>query len=177
VKFFREPVLIPVPKPRKMPGGASGFAHRRIAELLEIGVPGFQINVLLHEENPKASLILLRDALQTLTITPSGKVCSMTVTLKMLKKTGALDEHTEGLVNYCRAIRGVEVGLLFREILEGTYKISFRSKNIVDVNKLAAKFGGGGHAKAAGCVLKGDLQEIQAEVIREVVLAAGGTVL
>lgn len=147
--------------------------HRRAAELLELGVPGFQINVALHEEKPKAALILLREALHTLTMSPCGKVCWMMVTIEMLKKTGAVDEHTEGLINYCRSIKGVEVGLLFREVLEGTYRVSLRSKNI-DVNKLAAQFGGGGHTKAAGCVLKGDLKEIQDRVTREVVLATSG---
>lgn len=146
--------------------------HRRVAELLEFGVPGFQINVALHEEKPKAALVLLKEALHTLTITPCGKVCRMTVTLEMLKKAGAVDEHTEGLINYCRSVKGVEVGLLFREVLEGTYKVSLRSKNI-DVNKLAAQFGGGGHEKAAGCVLKGDLQEIRDMVTKQAVLAAG----
>ncbi|HBC93230.1 MAG TPA: bifunctional oligoribonuclease/PAP phosphatase NrnA [Pelotomaculum sp.] len=149
--------------------------HRRIAELLESGAPGAQINILLHEEKPKAALVLLREALHTLTVAPCGKVCWMTVTLEMLKNTGALDEHTEGLVTYCRSIRGVEVGLLFREILEDTYKVSLRSKNIVDVNTLAVQFGGGGHPKAAGCILKGALREIQDKVTRAAVLAAGGT--
>jgi phosphoesterase RecJ-like protein len=150
--------------------------HRRAAELLELGVPGFQINVALHEEKPKAALVLLKEALNTLTMSHCGKVCWMTVTLEMLKKAGAADEHTEGLINYCRSIKGVEVGLLFREVLEGTYKVSLRSKNI-DVNKLASQFGGGGHTKAAGCVLRGVLQEIQDTVTKEVVLATGGAVL
>lgn len=148
--------------------------HRRAAALLELGVQGFQINVALHEERPKAALVLLGEALHTLTIAPGGKVCWMTVTQEMLKKAGAVDEHTEGLINYCRSIKGVEVGLLFREVLKGTYKVSLRSKNI-DVNQLAAQFGGGGHTKAAGCVLKGNLKDVQAQVTREVVKATGGT--
>lgn len=150
--------------------------HRRVAELLELGVPGAKINVALHEEKPKAALVLLREALHTLTTTPCGKVCSMTVTRKMLKSTGAVDEHTEGLVSYCRSLKGVEVGLLFREILDGTYKVSLRSKHIVDVNKLAAQFGGGGHPRAAGCVLMGELREIQDKVTRAAVLATEATV-
>jgi len=151
--------------------------HRRVAELLELGVPGSQINIALNEEKPKAALVLLREALHTLTMSPCGKVCWMTVTQEMIKITGAMEEHTEGLVNYCRSVRGVEVGLLFREISEGTYKVSLRSKNIADVNKLAAQFGGGGHPRAAGCLLKGALQEIQDKVTRATVLATGGTAL
>lgn len=150
--------------------------HRRAAELLELGVSCAQINLLLNEEKPRAALFLLREALHTLTMTPCRKVCWMTVTQKMLKNVGALDEHTEGLVNYCRSLKGVEVGLLFREISEGTYKISMRSKNIVDVNMLAAQFGGGGHPRAAGCVLKGDLREIQDMVTAKAALATGESI-
>lgn len=151
--------------------------HRRIAELLELGVPVMQINTALHEENPVEALILLKEALHTLTLSPCGKVCWMTVTQEMLQNTGALDEHTEGLVNYCRSIKGVEVGLLFREISVETYKVSLRSKNNVNVNMLAAKFGGGGHPKAAGCVLKGSLRDVQEKVTREAVLATKERVL
>jgi phosphoesterase RecJ-like protein len=98
----------------------------------------------------------------------------MTVTRDLLQHSGAKDEHTEGLVNYARSVRGVEVGILFRETFEGEYKISFRSKGVVDVNKLAAQFGGGGHLRAAGCVMEGDLRKIQNKVIAAAVLAAGG---
>lgn len=148
--------------------------HRRAAKLLEIGVPAGQVNTRIYDEKHRAAILLLGAALNTLSVSPCGKVCWMTVTRDILRDTGAADEHTEGLVNYARSIRGVEVGLLFREISDGRYKISFRSKVSADVNRLAALFGGGGHQRAAGCVLQGDLGEIREKVIAAAVLAAGG---
>lgn len=148
--------------------------HRRVAKLLEIGVPAAEICTRLYEEKPKASILLLGQALNTLSLSPCGKVCWITVSREMLNKTGAKDEHTEGLVNFTRSIRGVEVGLLFHEVSDNKYKISFRSKNLVDVNRLAALFGGGGHARAAGCVLQGSLNEIREKVVSAAVLMAGG---
>jgi len=99
----------------------------------------------------------------------------MTVTRDIILNTGAGDEHAEGLVNYTRLIKGVEVGLLFRETAEGSCKISFRSKYFVDVNKLAAMFGGGGHLRAAGCVMQGDLNKIREKVVAAAIKAAGGS--
>ncbi|NLI11969.1 DHH family phosphoesterase [Pelotomaculum propionicicum] len=148
--------------------------HRRVAELLELGVPAAQINQELYEEKPKAVLDLLGLALGTLSLSPCGRVCWMTVTRKLLNISGAEDEHTEGLVNYARSIRGVQVGILFRETEGGDFKISFRSKGTVDVNRLSAMFGGGGHPRASGCVMSGNLADIQEKIVSAAVLAAGG---
>ncbi len=151
--------------------------HRRVAMLLEMGVPATQINIHLYEEKPLAALHILGAALNTLTTSNCGRVCWMTITREILCKAGALDEHTDGLVNYARSIKGVQVGLLFREISENHFKISFRSKNSVDVNKLANLFGGGGHPRAAGCTIKGNLKNVQEQIVQAAIKAAwsGGT--
>lgn len=148
--------------------------YRRVAKLLELGVPAAQINIRIYQEKPREALLLLGAALSTMSVSPCGKVCWMTVTRDMLDNTGAGDEHTEGLVNYARSIRGVEVGLFFREISDGKFKVSFRSKGTVDVNRLAALFGGGGHQRAAGCVMQGELNEIMEKVVTAAVLAVEG---
>jgi phosphoesterase RecJ-like protein len=147
---------------------------RRVANLMEIGVPAAQVNIRIYEEKPKAVLRLLCSALSTLTSSSCGKVSWMTVTRETLRDSGAEDEHTEGLVNYTKSIRGVEVGMLFREVEEGCYKISFRSKDAVDVNRLAALFGGGGHPHASGCSVQGDLNEIKEKVVSAALLAVKG---
>lgn len=144
---------------------------RRAAKLLEAGVQAVKINTLLYEEKPKAAILLLKAALNTLSFSSCGRVCWMTVTQNDLVAAGAEDEHTEGLVNYTRSIEGVQVGLLFRELSCGRVKISFRSKEFVDVNKLAALFGGGGHPRASGCLLEGDLNVIQKNILEAAVAA------
>ncbi len=148
--------------------------HRRVATLLELGVPVAEINTRLYEEKPKSALFLLGAALDTLSISSHGKVCWMTVTREMLNDTGARDEHIDGLVNYARSISGVEIGMLFHELSDGRCKIGFRSKGDVSVNRLADLFGGGGHRCAAGCIMQGDLEEIKKKVVAEAILATGG---
>jgi len=139
--------------------------HRKIAELLETGLPAATINTLIYEEKPKEAVFLLGAALKTLSISDCGRVSWMNVTREMLERVGARDEHAEGLINYTRSIKGVEIGLLFHEMVDGRWKVSFRSKSLVDVSKLAAVFGGGGHRRAAGCVMRGQAESIRREVI------------
>jgi len=146
--------------------------HRRVAKLLEMGVSAAQVNIKVNEEKPKEAVLLTGAAINTLSVSPCGRVGWMIVTRDILRSTGAEDEHTEGLINYARCLKGVEVGLLFHEMKPGRYKVSFRSKGYVNVNELAALFGGGGHKRAAGCVVNGELDKLKEKIIRAAVSAA-----
>lgn len=141
--------------------------HLRIAELMKLGVESAQINKLLYEENPLVSIKILGDVLQTLTISDCGRVAWLTVSREMLNKFHARDEHVDGVINYPRMIRGIELALVYRELEKDKYKVSLRSKYYLDVNKLAAHFGGGGHARAAGCIVEGDLTKIQQRMLNK----------
>lgn len=147
---------------------------RRAARLLDTGIPSSAINIWLYEEKPLVTLKVLGEALTTLQVSPCGKVAWITVDKNMLNKLVARDEHTDGLINFVRTIKGVEVAIFFREVAPGRYKVGFRSKGAVDVNLLAAKFGGGGHARAAGCVLEGDFEDIKNSVLAVAVSDAAG---
>lgn len=145
--------------------------HRRVARLLDCGVPAARLNILAFGEKPLIMLKVLEAALGTLELSPCGKVAWISVTRKILDRLLARDEHTDGLINYPRLIRGVEVALLFREISEGKFKVGFRSKGLVDVNRLAGIFGGGGHSRASGCILEGNLEEVKRKVVAAAVKA------
>jgi len=130
-------------------------------ELVSRGINAWYVSEKLYESQPKARLELLALALTHLTIADNGKIASLAVTCDMYEKTGSTAELTDGFVNYPRSIRGVEVALFFRELAPGKFKIGFRSKGKVNVAKLAALFGGGGHHNAAGCTLDGDLAAVK----------------
>jgi nanoRNase/pAp phosphatase (c-di-AMP/oligoRNAs hydrolase) len=88
-----------------------------------------------------------------------------------MERLGAKEEQTDGIINYPKSIEGVEVGLLFREIEADKIKVGFRSKGQVDVNQVAGQFNGGGHPRAAGAIIMGNLQEIEAKVVDAVIKA------
>jgi len=79
------------------------------------------------------------------------------ITRKMFDDFHAGHEDLEGIVEQLRLTKGVEVAILISENEIGTSKFSFRSKSYVDVNQVAALQGGGGHIRAAGCTVHGDL--------------------
>ena len=68
---------------------------------------------------------------------------------------------------------GVEVGILFRQLKSGAVKVSLRSRRRVDVSEVAGCFGGGGHARAAGCTVAGTRDEVERRVLERVVEALG----
>lgn len=147
---------------------------RRAARLMETGIQAALINSLLYEEKPLKAIQVLGAALDRLNISPCGKVAWLVVDRKLLGRFSAGDEHTDGLVNFLRTVRGVEVAILFREIDPGKYKVGFRSKGKINVHRLAAGLGGGGHVRASGCVLDGDPEQIVETVVREAVRYAAG---
>jgi bifunctional oligoribonuclease and PAP phosphatase NrnA len=86
-----------------------------------------------------------------------GSLAWMNVDRETLERCQASDEDCEGLVNYALAIQGIEVALFFREESDGRFRVSLRSKGMVNVAAIAAAFGGGGHTCASGCAIEGPL--------------------
>lgn len=149
---------------------------RIAAELIDLGVEPSQISQSLYENEPLRKLELYKLAIPTLEITKEKTIASIYVDKEMFSKTGTSRQDTEGLVNIPRSIKGVDVAMLFRQEGHDTdpeWKVSLRSKGRVNVAKIAEGFGGGGHARASGCSLKGSIKEVKDRVISEVQEALG----
>ena len=86
-----------------------------------------------------------------------GSLAWMHVDRATMERCQATDEDCEGLVNYALAIHGIEVALFFREQSDGRYRVSLRSKGMVNVAAVAEGLGGGGHECASGCAIDGPL--------------------
>jgi phosphoesterase RecJ-like protein len=74
----------------------------------------------------------------------------------------------DGIVNQLRVTKGVRVAVFLYENEDHTYKASFRVNGDFDAASLAMHFGGGGHVKAAGCTLEGELSEIIDRIVSEI---------
>lgn len=141
-------------------------SHRTAARLLEYGAAQEQIQQFIFEHRSLTSLNLLEKSLSTLSISKNRKVAWMTIPQKFFLDVGGKIEDCEGFINYPKSLAGVEVGILFKELDSNEIKVSFRSKNFVDVNRLATFFGGGGHERAAGCTIWGHLKEVESKVVK-----------
>ena len=137
------------------------------AVLLDCGAEHRTIQQHLYEQRSLGSLRLLARGLESLSLNEDGRVAWMTVSQDLLSASGATVDDSDGMVDYVKSLKGVEVGILFKEVNSGETKVSFRSKNYLDVNQLAAHFGGGGHERAAGCTVNGKIEDIERVVIRK----------
>jgi phosphoesterase RecJ-like protein len=86
-----------------------------------------------------------------------GPLAWIWVTQEQMTRFGAREEDCEGLVNYALSIGDVQVAIFFRELADGRFRISLRSKGAVNVSTVAEYFGGGGHKCASGCSIDGPL--------------------
>jgi phosphoesterase RecJ-like protein len=150
-------------------------AFRVSAELVEQGVDPAAVAEAIYENVPRDKVRLLGAALSSLIIDPDGRVAAMVLRHDTLALSPGKPD-TEGIVNQAKAIDGVAVAALFKEVEPHCYRVSLRSDGTVDVAALAAGFGGGGHPRAAGCMVEGDVDDAKAAVltpIREALAAAG----
>lgn len=134
--------------------------------LIDAGADTQKICDLIYYDMPPTTTMLVGRVLNGVEFFDQGRICLLTLTLKMLAETGAHQSETEGLVDFTLYNKGVLAGALLREIDHQRTKVSFRSKERIDVASLAAVHGGGGHFNAAGCMLSLPLAEAKAEVLR-----------
>ncbi|MBZ5532444.1 MAG: bifunctional oligoribonuclease/PAP phosphatase NrnA [Acidobacteriia bacterium] len=133
--------------------------------LVEHGADPSHIAQSVYFASPISKIRLLGAALRGLH--QEGAVTWMSVTRQDMLDCGALDEDTEGLVNYALGIAGIEVAVFFREVAQTRVRVSIRSKGAVNVAELAEKFGGGGHECASGFSTEGPLSDAVVRVLAE----------
>lgn len=136
-------------------------------ELLKAGVDTHEITTRIYDTKTIASIRIQAAALANLEISPDRKAAWATVTQEMMDRVGAMGEDLVGLVDQIRSIDGVEVAILFREE-NGKVKVNLRSKEKVNVSEIAKRLDGGGHIRAAGAILQGDVESIKNRVVSEV---------
>ncbi len=143
--------------------------HRAAGFLLERGVQPFYVADRLLEAITPSQAQLVKLGLESLAVTPDGRVAYVAISREMFHMSGADDEDTDVLLPYTRSLVGVEVGIVFRERSDGTVKVSLRSRERVDVAVVAVHFSGGGHIRAAGCTVDGPLSQAVKRVVEAVV--------
>ena len=143
--------------------------HRIASELVSRGVSPLKVAQDLYECHSAADLKFLGEVLQSLRSTGGNRVAWIEVPYRLLRRHRPGPEIQDELVNYPRAVRTAEVAFVLREHSPSrTVRVSFRSKGNVDVNRIARRFGGGGHMAASGCTVPGTLGQARARVLRAV---------
>lgn len=138
---------------------------RIAADLVEAGgdLQGITFDLLIAKEPPAARL--WSQVLPTLTFAEDGKVALATVTQAALAAAGATLVDADGLVEFLRSIRGVDLAVLIKQTGPESYRLSTRTTEAVDAVLVTAPFGGGGHRRAAGGDAQGTLDSVIARVL------------
>jgi len=143
-------------------------AHRIAADLIGAGVDVALVSQQVFDSISYEKLKLLGMAANSLELLEDRKIAVMVITDGMMQCAGAKEEDSEGIINFARNIRGVEAAILLRELSGGEVRVNLRSNFHADVSEIARKYMGGGHKRAAGCTVKGSLEEIKHELVREI---------
>lgn len=154
-------------------GSASAVTYRTAAKLIEAGANPAAIYRDLYEQDTLGRVRLRGVILARVTTELGGRLAHTYVLKDDFERTGSLPSDTEDVINMALAIKGTEVAVILVEQNGGVFKISFRSRSLVDCSRLAEQFGGGGHKAAAGASVKGTLSEVQPLVLDAVRKAMG----
>lgn len=142
---------------------------RLAAELTATGLVPYEIYKLVYNLYSNDQLKLLGEALRTLAFAAGGQIACMSVTEEMVRRYGISDDNTDGLISQPRDLRSTRVAILFTES-DGKVKVSLRSKEPrrLNMNRVASRFGGGGHPAAAGAEVEGSLAHVRPLVLKAV---------
>ena len=134
--------------------------HKISAKLLEAGVVPGDVYDKIYDQSKFSKIKLLGRAVNSMKLYGERQEVSyMRLKRQDFEETNAIESDTDGFVNVSLSVENVKLGLLFLELKEG-FKVSFRSKGLIPVNRLASEFGGGGHINAAGLRIRdGNIEE------------------
>lgn len=140
--------------------------HSIISKILEEDIDMNQINVSLYQNKSLEDIEVLKKTLENISFQENNRIASIVFIEKDYENIKNKDSM-EGIVEFARDIEGVEASFFLKE--EGVFvKGSLRSKNHVDVSEVAKEFGGGGHTKASGFKIEGNIEDIKEKIIKNI---------
>ncbi|MBL0172783.1 MAG: bifunctional oligoribonuclease/PAP phosphatase NrnA [Gemmatimonadaceae bacterium] len=142
-------------------------AHAVASVLLASGVDPEEMYRRIYAQVSVGRMELLRDALASLDVDAALGMAWISVEAGVMERYDVTSEELDGIVEHPRSIVGTRLALFFRDLGYGKVKVSFRSTGSVDVQKLASRYGGGGHAKASGAMLTGALVDVRDRVVAD----------
>lgn len=148
--------------------GVTAETFEFVAKLLNKGVNVSDTYRKVLQVKTKSAFELSRIASNRLEFLEDGKIAYTYLTLEDYDKVNAVYGDHEGIVDMGRDVKGVEVSIFIREVRGKGLKVSLRSNEKVNVDEIALLFGGGGHLKAAGFPINGDLEAVKEKIINEV---------
>lgn len=140
--------------------------HIKTAELIDLGVDVAEVDNLVYNSKPANIVRAFIDCVSKIELYYDNKFGITAITKEILSKNKAEMADVDGVVEYIREIKEVQVSCLLKENEVGT-KVSLRSKGNIDVSAISVKYGGGGHSKAAGFEINENIENTKKILLKE----------
>lgn len=140
-------------------------SHMIAADLISKKIPYAFINRIMFDTKSAKRIQAETLIMNTLEYYCDKKCAVMVITDETLKTAGVTEQDLEGVSNLPRQIEGVEVGVTIVQRAESVYKVSMRTNEHINACEVCKKFGGGGHIRASGCTINGDLEQVKDKII------------
>lgn len=142
--------------------------HLAAAKVIEAGADAETLNALLFENRSHARMEAERLALESLEYYYDERCAVVLLTWDEICGCGVAAAELEDLTSLPRSIEGVDVGITLRQQRDGSFKISVRTGGEIDACAIARRLGGGGHSRAAGCEISGNVDNAKHAILEEV---------
>jgi phosphoesterase RecJ-like protein len=137
-------------------------------QALEAGVDPVHVARMVYDSSHLGRLKLFGAVLSDMQIDKSGRIAIVYVDYAMARAAGGTYEDTEGLVNLPLTVKEIEAVIFFKQEKDNEYRVSLRSKGDIDIGAVAKEYGGGGHKNAAGCTVRGNIDELRRALVDKV---------
>nr|WP_312576162.1 bifunctional oligoribonuclease/PAP phosphatase NrnA [Sedimentibacter sp.] len=144
----------------------SANTHKVVANLMDKGIDVSEIDNLIYNSKPSAVVKAYIECISGISLFFDNKLGIASISQKTLTENNVEMGDIDGVVEFIREIKEVEVSCVLKEYKNNT-KVSLRSKNNIDVSQISLKYGGGGHAKAAGFEVNDDVESTKKLIIDE----------
>lgn len=140
-------------------------AHLAAAELIGMGVDFSAINRKMFDLKSQSRIMVEQIATSNIEYYFGGKLSMIVITKELVVKSGAEDSEFDGIAAIPISVEGVKMGITVKQRGSHTYKLSVRTTDEIDASQFCKSFGGGGHIRAAGCEIHGDLDDVRNQIL------------
>ncbi len=145
-------------------GNTTPKTHMAAARLMQYSFDFVMVNRRMFELKSRARLKVEQLMAKDMEFYFDGKCSMITMTTKLMEESGADPAEFDGLAQLPLSVEGVVIGITIKQRSEQVFKLSVRTTDEVDASEFCKRFGGGGHIRAAGCEIKGTLEEVKAKI-------------
>lgn len=140
-------------------------AHIAAAELISMGIDFAAINRRMFDLKSQSRIMVEQIATSNIEYYFGGKLAMIVITKELMENSGAEDSEFDGIASIPISVEGAKMGITVKQRGSHTYKLSVRTTDEIDASLFCKNFGGGGHIRAAGCEIHGDLDEVRAKIL------------